>query len=389
MKKRLSILIVAVLTLTMLSGCGKKEVTENVALLTLAAENDYTANEVKATTERYATENGLLYKQHLVKSSSTEDIDAEIQAAAAAGADVVVCSGTAFEVPLYEVQGQYKDMKFIIIDGAPRKEEGKKYKVRKNTKAILYAEEQGGFLAGYAAVKEGYKNLGFMGGVPTDSVIKYGTGFAQGANYAAEELGLPKEAITVRYMYVGTNEMSPALMEMAGQWYDDGCEVIFASGGTIGTAVMKAAENKGKKVIGVDRDQASESNSVIVSVVKQIDSTLYAALTSVYDDEFKGKKAEIMNVAEGGIGLSIDKAQFTIFTQQDYSNIIEKMSGKDLKISTDDVVKLQEKGNHFGNIVLNLEQIFGKNWLLNMKYCFNFTLAFFNMVWQNCKGNEK
>ena len=355
-KKGYAVIIIAAMMLGIISGCGaKKEVTENVALLEYTATNDYTATVVKKTTERYTVENGLLFKSHPVKSNTLEDVEVEVKLAAEAGANVIVCSGTAFEIPIYKLQGQYKDVKFITVDGAPRKEEGKKFKVRKNTAAVIYAEEQGGFLAGYAAVKEGYMQLGFIGGVPDENVVRYGSGFVQGANYAAEEMGLDKEKIIVRFTYLGTNEMSPALMEMAGQWYDDGVEVIFASGGTIGTAIMKAAEQKGKKVIGVDCDQSNESDSVIVSVVKQIDSALYGTLASVYGDEFKGKKAEDMNVADGGIALSMERAKFNNFTQQDYATIIDKMSGKDLKISIDEAKALKEKQDGLANITLSIE----------------------------------
>ena len=356
MKKRgLGIFLIIILALGLLNGCGKKEVTENVALLSIVAENDYTSNTVKNTVERYAQENNLLYKQHQINSDKTEDIEAAIKAAAEAGADVIVCSGTVFEVPLYNAQSQYKNVKFIIVDGAPRKDEGKNYKVRNNTQAILYAEEQGGFLAGYAAVKDGYKNLGFIGGIPSESVMRYGTGFVQGVNYAAEEMGLAKDKVIVRFIYMGNNDMSPALMEMAGQWYDDGCEVIFASGGTIGTAVMKAAEQKDKKVIGVNIDQAQDSNTVIVSAIKQIDSTLYSSLNSVYNDEFKGKQVETMNVADGGIALSINTARFNNFTQQDYSTIIDKMSSKDFKLSGEETKAIYEAENGFPNITIEME----------------------------------
>ena len=355
-KKGWSIIIVGALMMGLLNGCGTpKEVTENVVLLDLAETNDYTSTTVEKTTERYATENSLLYKSHPVKSNAIEDVEVEVKAAAVAGADVIVCSGTALEAAIYQLQGQYKDVKFIIVDGAPRKEEGKQYKVRKNTEAIMYAEEQGGFLAGYAAVKDGYKNLGFIGGVPNENVVRYGTGFVQGADYAAEEMGLDKDKIIVRFTYLGTNEMSPALMELAGQWYDDETEIIFASGGTIGTAVMKAAEQKGKKVIGVDCDQSSESESVIVSVVKQIDNAVYAALVSVYNDEFSGKKVTQMNVTDGGIALSMEKAKFNAFTQQDYTTIIDKMGGKELEVSPEEVKALQAKNGGFTNITLNIE----------------------------------
>ena len=339
----------------LLNGCGEKEVTENVTLLSVASENDYIANTINNTVERYARDNNLLYKQRQINGEKPEDIEAEIQSAVEAGADVIVCRGTIFEVAIYNAQSQYKNVKFIIIDGAPRKAEGKKYQVRKNTQVIIYAEEQGGFLAGYAAVKDGYKNLGFIGGVPSESVIRYGSGYVQGANYAAEEMGLAKDKIIVRFMYIGNNNMSPALMEMAGQWYDDGCEVIFTSGGTIGTAVMKAAEQKDAKVIGVDTDQSKDSDTVITSVIKEIEGTLYSSLKSVYNDEFKGKKVEAMNVADGGIALAIDTAQFVSFTQQDYSAIIEKMTSKDFKLSGEDAKTIYETENGFESITVEME----------------------------------
>ena len=62
-----------------------------------------------------------------------------------------------------------------------------------------------------------------------------------------------------------------------------------------------------------------------------------------------------MNVTNGGIALSIDHAKFNVFTQQDYSTIIEKMGSKDFKISQDDVKKMQEKTDNFANITLNVE----------------------------------
>mgnify|MGYP000417668505 CR=1 FL=1 len=48
-----------------------------------------------------------------------------------------------------------------------------------NTALITYKEEQAGYLAGYAAVYDGYKELGFLGGMAVPAVIRYGYGFVQ------------------------------------------------------------------------------------------------------------------------------------------------------------------------------------------------------------------
>lgn len=354
-KKGLCVVMTLLLAAGILAGCGKKEATENISVITVSQDEGYATNMTKDAAERYATENKLIYQAHYVTDGKQESIEAEIEKAAAAGTDIVLCHGAAFEIPLFQMQSKYKNIKFVMVDGVPRKSEGKKYKIRKNTRSILYGEEQGGFLAGYTAVKEGYMKLGFMGGIPDESVMRYGVGFVQGANYAAKEMKLSKDKIVVRFSYLGTNEMSPALMEMAGQWYDDGCEVILAAGGSIGTAVMKAAEQKDKKVIGVDRDQSKESTSVITSVVKDINSSVYATIDSVYKKEFKGKIADVLDIASGGIALSMDTSDLKTFTQKDYSLIVTKITDGNLEILTQDIDKIVAQGGVIENITLNIE----------------------------------
>ena len=39
-------------------------------------------------------------------------------------------------------------------------------------------------MAGYAAVKLGYKHLGFLGGMKVPAVTRFGYGYVQGANEA-------------------------------------------------------------------------------------------------------------------------------------------------------------------------------------------------------------
>ena len=74
-------------------------------------------------------------------------------------------------------------MNFIVLDTEP---EGGN---TADTVSILYQEEQAGFLAGYAVVKDGYTKLGYIGGMDVPAVIRFGYGFIQGAEYAAQEMG--------------------------------------------------------------------------------------------------------------------------------------------------------------------------------------------------------
>ena len=117
------------------------------------------------------------------------------------GADIVVLPGFHFMSSLYWAQQFWPDTKFILIDAVPSFDGNQRVDI--NTVAALYAEEQAGFLAGYAAVMEGFRDLGFIGGVAVPAVVRYGYGFVQGAEHAARSLGLARGEVSVRFHYLG------------------------------------------------------------------------------------------------------------------------------------------------------------------------------------------
>ena len=96
-----------------------------------------------------------------------------------------------------------------------------------------------GFLAGYAAVKDGMTKLGYMGGMAVPAVVKYGYGFVQGAEYAAQELGMADGSIELMYNYTGGFDATPEAQNQAASWYNNGTEVIFAAGGAVGNSVWR------------------------------------------------------------------------------------------------------------------------------------------------------
>ena len=61
---------------------------------------------------------------------------------------------------------------------------------RKTHTAQFTRRKSPGYMAGYAAVKLGYRNLGFLGGQAVPAVMRFGFGYVQGINDAAEELGM-------------------------------------------------------------------------------------------------------------------------------------------------------------------------------------------------------
>ena len=180
------------------------------------------------------------------------------------------------------------------------------------------------------------RSLGYEGGQAVPAVAAYGYGFLQGAEYAANELGLAAGVVTVKYHYTGDFAESPENKQTASNMFADGVEVIFAAGGSVGKSVMSAASEATPvgKVIGVDVDQRADSSTVITSAMKGLGTSVQAALAAIYETgtwyaDFGGVTT-VFNAANGGVGLptsvegdaSADAFdRFELFTEADYNAI--------------------------------------------------------------------
>lgn len=278
--------------------------------------------------KKYAEENGISYKYYQPQEGTTDSYLETIGLAVEGGAKLVVCPGFLFEEPVFLAQDQFKDVHFILLDGEPHNGDYSEYRTEANVMPILFQEDEPGFLAGYAAVKDGNTKLGFLGGMAVPAVIRYGYGFAEGADYAAKEMGI--DNVEIMYNYTGAFAATPEAQSMAASWYQNGTEVIFGCGGAVGNSVMAAAEEKNAKVIGVDVDQSFESNTVITSAMKQLSVSVYDGVKAFYDNSFPGGKTSIFSAKNDGIGLPMDTSKFTKFTKDDYDKIYSQL--KDGKI---------------------------------------------------------
>ena len=265
---------------------------------------------------------------------------AQIKRGVKNGAKVIVCPGYLLEETVFEAQKKYPDVNFILLDGVPHNEDSSDTTIEKNCMCIEFTEEQAGFLAGYAAVREGYTGLGFMGGVPEDPVIRYGYGFVQGADYAAIEMGVN---VHIRYEYIDTFSDEPIVEVTASAWYDDDTEVIFACGGELGKGVMRAAENHEGKVIGVDIDQSQDSEVVITSAMKSLEDAVCYGLRQYANGTFLGGEVTKFSAAEGGVMLPMNTSRFERFSEEDYNNIYQRfIDGRIVPYDHTDIATTQE-----------------------------------------------
>ena len=356
MKKTLVLILAVILSLSMLIGCGagtanptpKASATGyELALVTdLGTIDDKSFNQgAWEGLKKYATEKNISYQYYQpAEGTNAAYLDA-IGLAVKGGAKLIVTPGFLFEVPIYEAQTKYPDVKFVLLDGEPHTEDYKTYKTETNVQCILYAEHEAGFMAGYAAVKDGFKKLGFMGGMAVPAVIRYGYGYLQGAEVAAKEMGLAEGSISVMYNYTGDFKATPDVQARAAGWYQSGTEIVFGCGGAVGNSVMAAAEAAtGKFVIGVDVDQYAESATVVSSALKLLGNSVYKALDASYSNKWEGGTTWRLNAKNDGVGLAMDNAKWHKFSKADYNTLLKAVQDGKYTINDKSDINIADLG---------------------------------------------
>ena len=280
------------------------------------------------STHNLPSSNATFFQPH--EASDVARIDL-IAAAVNGGANVLVLPGFHFQASLYEAQDLFPETKFILLDASPMRDGN--VRIENNLVAIHYAEHEAGFLAGYAAVMEGYRNLGFMGGVAVPAVVRFGHGFVQGAEYAAYSLGLSYGDVSISYHYLGQFAPDPAITTTAASWFASGTEVIFVAAGGAGFSVFSAAETAGASTIGVDVDQSGDSSSVITSAIKGLDVSVYDMITAFLNNEFPGGSEFIYDASINGVGLTMATGRFNNFTQSQYDDIFGRLATGSINVS--------------------------------------------------------
>lgn len=322
---------------------GIDKSAQKIAMVTDSGDiTDESFNQITwETVCAYGDENGIEYEYYKPAEDTDEERINAIDLAINEGATVVVMPGYLFGPAIAEEQDLYPEVKFIAVDVTEFdlvNLAGESVAIGNNSYICSFQEEQAGYLAGYGAVKDGYTKLGFLGGIAVPAVIRYGFGYIQGINAAAEEMGVD---VSVKYFYGGQfygDENITARME---GWYADGTEIVFACGGGIYTSAVEAANNHGGKVIGVDVDQKPViGDCCVTSAMKGLHSAVYDALDKYFNGEWDtlGGKSEQLGLTQGDyIGLPTDEASwgFTTFTQDEYNTVLNGIKDGSIAVSND------------------------------------------------------
>lgn len=346
MKKIFSLIMFAVLMLALISGCAPQaeepeteteaeveetEVAEEeekpgIALLISAAGtlDDRSFNQACwQGVQDFAADNDLPFAYYQPVEDTVEAQTTVADTAIKAGAKFLIINSDQFKAAAYYMINDHPDVTFIIFDTVPIDEDGNEV-LTDNILAIQFKEHEATFIAGYAAVVDGYRKLGFMGGQAVPAVVRFGYGFVAGADAAAADLGLTD--VEMLYNYSGDFKPTPENQARAASWYQGGTEIIHVAAGPMGASVFAAAEQNDGVVIGVDSDQVAESPTIITSAIKDLRNVTYNSLQSWLDGTFEGGKIVVYGAKEGGVGLPWESTKFENFTKEDYDSLLERIS---------------------------------------------------------------
>ena len=364
MKKFLAMMLAASLTLA-LTACGggaaagsadSGSTSSDYKIAMITDSGDITDMSFNQTTyeasKAFAESKGVDFQYYKPTEDSDEARVAAFNNAVADGYNVVVVPGYLFAGMIASVAEANPNVTIIALDVSQGDFEGAGMTtLPSNVCSFTYQEELAGYMAGYAVVKEGYKKLGFLGGMAVPAVIRYGYGFVQGANAAAEELGNTAD-VEVNYVYGGQFFGDEAITATMDTWYQGGTEIVFACGGGIFTSACEAAVKVDGKVIGVDVDQSGTIGSqygveglCVTSAMKGLAPTVDTTLTDLFAGNWSNYAGKIENlgIVSGDdpslnyVQLPTDTWTMKNFTIDDYKALVSDMNSG--KITVDSAIE--------------------------------------------------
>ena len=370
MKKRIAAMVLAgAMALSLAPAYAVTEVKAEASDMKIAMvtdSGDITDQSFNQTTyeacKEWAADNGSDFNYYKPESDSDEARNASVDQAVADGANVIVLPGYMFAATIVEQSEMYPEVKFIAPDVSagdicekgvgegytynPDDYEVTDYYNADNVYCCTYQEEVSGYMAGYAAVKFGYKHLGFLGGMSVPAVTRFGYGYIQGADEAAKELGITDE-VELEYVCGGQFYGDADITAYMDTWYGSkGVEVVFACGGGIYTSAAEAAAKVDGKVIGVDSDQSGiiGEDITVTSAMKGLAPTVKTALDAIKDgnweSDYAGKIDNLGLVSENPednyVQLPMDTTQWDDnFTVDDYKDLVSKLYNGEITVSND------------------------------------------------------
>ena len=232
----------------------------------------------------------------VISSSKNSDYVPNLGTFGQQGYDLIIGNGFLMGDAVAASAKRFPKSKFAIIDFSQAAMKGKPT----NAQGLVFKEQEGGYLVGYAAGLYAKDNkadtVSVIGGQKVPAVDHYIAGYQAGATAA-------NPSIKVLSGYSQDFVHQAKCKELALNQIQQGSAVVFAAAGQCGLGAIDAAKQSKVQAIGVDNDQSFLGPQVMTSATKKVDVAVYDAIKAAQDGTFKGGTDQTFDVKNGGIGV--------------------------------------------------------------------------------------
>ncbi|MET8543017.1 BMP family ABC transporter substrate-binding protein [Kitasatospora sp. NPDC004799] len=264
------------------SGSGDGSIKVGMAY-DIGGRGDQSFNDSAARgLDRAKSELGVSVTEAEAKQGEAEaDKETRLKNLIDAGYKTIIAVGFVYQPAVNKVAKDNPGVKFAIIDSNDKDQPA-------NVTSLLFAEQEGSYLAGVAAAaKSKSHHIGFIGGVQSELIKKFEAGYVAGAKFADPNIVIEKTYLTTPPDFTGFSSPDKGKEAAQGQ-LDKGADVIYTAAGSSGNGAIEAVANKaGAMAIGVDSDQANQpalakyKGSIMTSMVKNVDTAVYSYIESI------------------------------------------------------------------------------------------------------------
>lgn len=228
-----------------------------------------------------------------VDSKTAKDYETNLTTLAdTKGCDLVFAIGISQNKAVEAVAPKYPNVKFAIVDAVVDKP---------NVRSLVFAEEQGSFLAGYVAgLTTKTHKLGFVGGMEIPLIKKFEAGYVSGAKTANPKVEILPAKYTDSWDDIDKGKAAAEVL------FNGGADIVYHAAGRCGVGVINAAKERKLFAIGVDSDQDDVNGAkgfVLTSMIKHVDQAVLQTIKDTATDKFT-PGTKVYDLKVDGVGLS-------------------------------------------------------------------------------------
>lgn len=335
---------------TILGACGNSEESSNegdsekdnftVAMVTdTGGVDDKSFNQSAwEGLQAFGEENGLEKGKdgyNYLQSESDADYTTNLNQLVRQDFDVIYGIGFLLESAVKEAAEQNPDSNFAIVDSVVDAD---------NVASITFKEHEGSFLVGVIAGLQTKSNkIGFVGGVESELIKKFETGFVAGVKSVKPEAD-------VQVKYTGSFSDASLGKATAEAMYKSGTDIIYHAAGATGNGVFTEAKNIKKNdpdkevwVIGVDKDQSAEGaidgtdlNVTLTSMVKRVDLAVKQVATEAKEGNFPGGEIVEFGLDADGVDIAPTTDNLSEDMIKSVDEYKEKIKNGEIKVPATD-----------------------------------------------------